>query len=353
MSVGRRSATRPQLVVVSRAGRGSLPEPAWQRLEAAAQVRMVRRDTAPGRDEAIALLRDADYLGATNVCLPRLDGALLDALPRLRGVVLYATGYDHVDVPMLRRRGVGLVVLPDYATTAVAEHALALLLALATRLHLAHDRSRGLAGPRTSLRGVELSGRTLGVVGVGRIGTRVAGLARGLGMSVLGHDIDPAATARASAAGVETTGLDDLLRRSDAVALTASHRLGRPPVLGPAEVAAMRPGALLVNVGRPALVDTPAALAALRSGHLRGYAVDDVVLDPSTDTRSEADLVGQGRLLQTGHSAWWRDEVLERGARMWGERLLAAVTDRPVDAVTWPGLPLPRRPRPSSQLVPA
>ena len=115
----------------------------------------------------------------------------------------------------------------------------------------------------------------------------------------------------------------------------------------------MRPGALLVNVGRPALVDTPSALAALRSERLRGYAVDDAVLDPSTDSRADADLVDQGRLLQTGHSAWWRDEVLERGARMWGERLLAAVTDRPVDAVTWPGLPLPRRPRPSSQLVPA
>lgn len=298
------------------------------------------------------MLRDADYLGATNVCLPRLDAALLDALPRLRGVVLYATGYDHLDVPMLRRRGVGLSVLPDYATIAVAEHAVALLLALATRLHLANDRSRGLARPGTSLRGIELAGSTLGVVGVGRIGTRVAALARGLGMRVVGHDIDPAAVARAGAGGVEMTGLADLLTRCDAVALTASHRLGRPPVLGPTAVASMRPGALLVNVGRPALVDTPSVLDALRSERLRGYAVDDVLVTPEDD-QADAALLSEGRLLQTGHSAWWRDDVLERGARMWGERLLGAVTDRPVDAVTWPSPGEPRQPRTSRGLVPA
>lgn len=95
----------------------------------------------------------------------------------------------------------------------------------------------------------------------------------------------------------------------------------------------MHGGGDLVNVGRPGLVDTTAALRALRTGQLRGYPVDDVVLEPGS---ADADLAVQGRLLQTGHSAWWRDEVLEHGATMWGERLLAAVQGEPLDAVSWP-----------------
>lgn len=336
--------TRPRLVVLSRSGRASLDPAAWQRLEAAADVRAVQRDDAPGHDEAVALLRDADLVGSTNLCLPRVDDALLDALPRLRGLVLYSTGYDHLDVPGLRRRGVGLCVLPDYATTAVSEHALALLLALATRLHLAHDRSRGVVRGDVSLRGVELAGRTLGVVGVGRIGTRLAGLARAIGLRVVGHDTDPAAEARARAHGIPMTDLDDLLRGSDAVALAASHTRGRLPVLGWRQLALLRPGGLVVNVGRPGLVDTAAVVAALRTGHVRGYAVDDVVVDP----RRDGDLLEQGRLLQTGHSAWWRDEVLDRGAQMWGDRLLAAVLGHPLDAVTWPAVDDTREPCPDA-----
>jgi phosphoglycerate dehydrogenase-like enzyme len=126
--------------------------------------------------------------------------------------------------------------------------------------------------------------------------------------------------------------LSELLTDSDVVVLSASHRFGAGPLLGAAELSLMRPGALLVNVGRSGLVDTAAVVEAVRAGRLRGYAVDDTVLDPLCDQ----DLLSQGRVLQTGHSAWWRDEVLDRGALMWGERVLAAVEGRPLDAVTWP-----------------
>lgn len=322
----------PTLVVLSRRGRKSLDEMDWTRLEGLADVRVVQREGAPDPGEAAALLADAHVLGATNLCLPTIDTALLDRLPRLRGIVLYATGYDHLDVPLLTRRGVGLSVLPDYATEAVAEHSLAMLLAMATRLHLAHDRSRGASGPQVSLRGVELADRTLGVVGMGRIGSRMAQLGAAVGMTVLGTDPDPMAAAAAAGRGVSTVGLHELLTSSSAVTICASHEYGAPPVLGAGEIAAMPPGSLLVNVARAALVDTGAAVAAVRTGHLRGYAVDDVVCDRVAD----ADVLAQGRVLQTGHSAWWRDEALVRGSQMWADRLVAAVSGEPLDAVTWP-----------------
>lgn len=264
--------------------------------------------------------------------MPRLDAALLDQLPHLRGVVLHATGHDLVDVALLTSRGIGLSVLPDYATDAVAEHGLALLLGLATRLHLAHDRSRGLVPPETSLRGMELRGRVLGVLGVGRIGLRTAQLGQALGMHVLGCDVDPAAARRAAGHGVGVVDLPQLLRLSDAVAVCADSSHRQAPVLGAAELALLRPGALLVNAARPALVDTGAVVRAVRSGRLRGYAVDDVVLDSAVD----GDLLAEGRVLQTGHSTWWRDESLERGARTFAGHLLAAVQGRPRDLVEAP-----------------
>ncbi|WP_305785689.1 2-hydroxyacid dehydrogenase [Symbioplanes lichenis] len=312
---------RPHMLLLSRQGRASLTPEHWQRLSELADVRAAALAGAPGPAEAAAMLASMDLLGATNVCLPRLDEALLDRAPRLRGVVLYATGHDHIDTDLLARRGVGLSVLPDYATVGVAEQTIALMLSLATRLHLANDRARGLVEPGISLRGVELTGRTLGVVGLGRIGRAVTERGRGLGMRVMGTD--PAATG--------SVGLRELLRSADVVALCASHRYGGGPIIGAAELAVMRPGAFLVNAARAALVDTGAAVAALRTGHLRGYGVDDDLRDPAYD-----DVVREGRLLQTGHSAWWRDETMSKGAEAWGRRLIAAAEGAPLDVVTWP-----------------
>lgn len=320
--------------MLSRRGRDSLEPAVWDELNRVADVSSVTCAAGMAVDEVVEVLAGADLVGATNLCLPTVDAALLDRLPRLRGIVLYATGYDHLDVDLLRARGVGLSVLSGYATTAVAEHGLAMLLAMATRLHLAHDRSRGAAPLDASLRGIELAGRTVGVVGVGRIGSRLARSCQALGMRVIGHDVDPRAESRAQRSGIVMGSLEWLLANSDAVVLCASHRFGAPPIVGASELATMGERSLLVNVARSALVDTVAAVAAVRSGRLRGYAVDDTVIDPSTD----GDLLAEGRVLQTGHSAWWRDDVLDRGARLWGDRLVAAAGGTPIDVVTWPGV---------------
>ncbi|GAA1780486.1 2-hydroxyacid dehydrogenase [Nostocoides veronense] len=323
-----------KVVVLSRAGRASLPEAVLGALEVRHTVRFAQRHTAPERHEAASLLRDAEVLASTNVTLPVLDDGLLDQLPGLRHIVLYATGYEHLDLAGLAERGITVSTLPEYATNAVAEHALALLFASATRLHLAHDKAAGRAPFEVSLRGVEITSRTLAIIGLGRIGRRLARLASGLGMRVVGVDIDPAALAAAQADGIPTLGQAEALREADLVALTASTIEGHYPILDAGQLALLDKDAFVVNVGRPVLADADALRGALLAGRLRGYAVDEIVLDPHDPI--DALLIAEGRVLQSAHSAWWRDEVLARGAQMFGRAIQAAADGAPIHVVPAP-----------------
>jgi phosphoglycerate dehydrogenase-like enzyme len=340
------------VVVVSVQGEASMPAPARRSIEAVADVTYIARPDALSPDEARRALGEADIVAVTPKVAPRFDADLLRSLPRLRGLVLYATGCDLLDLDLLSRHGIRVCSLPRYSTEAVAQHALALLLALACRVHLANDRSRGLVAATVSLRGFELAGRSLGVIGFGRIGRRVATLADAFRMPVLAYDrrwshdptapgdlpvpssgrAVPARAAASASASVRNVELQPLLESCDTLVLCCSRDHGAPPVLGEAELRHIRPGAVLVNVGRPELVDHRALVPLLRSGRLRGYAVDDVVFGPG-DGSGHADLVREGRVLQTGHSAWWRDEVLERGGWMWAEAIRQLALGEPVDIV--------------------
>lgn len=295
-----------RIVTVSVQGRAGLPASRVAELEALAEVCHLRRGAPMTPDDARRSLADAEVVALTPKVAPAFDTALLGSLPSLRGLAVYATGLDFLDLPLLGAAGVTVRNLPDYSTVSVAEHTLGLLLTLSRRIHLGHDRSRRLVPETTSLRGFELSGRTLGVVGIGRIGSQVASYARALGMRVVA--VDP----RTPCQDVPLLGLPDLLRTADAVTLHCSTTLGAAPLIGWRELALLRPGAVLVNASRASLVDSRAVAAAIRAGDLRGYAVDDVVFGPEDD-----DLLSEGRIVQTGHSAWWSDEVLERGAALW------------------------------------
>jgi phosphoglycerate dehydrogenase-like enzyme len=306
------------------AGASSMPDDGRRSLEAVADVTYVAREAPMTAEDARCTLRSVEVVAVTPKLIPRFDRALLDFLPTLRGLALYATGYDFLDVDLLRRHGVTVSVLPNYATEAVAEHGISLLLGLSCRLHLANDRARGLAPVGVSLRGFELRGQTLGVIGVGRIGGRVAQLARAFGMRTLGFDRRPRRLP-----GVHPAGLRELLASSDAVMLCCSRDRGAAYVLGRRELWQCRQGAVIVNVGRPGLVDSEAVAELLRSRRLRGYAVDDAVFDVVT----HADLICEGRVLQTGHSAWWRDQVLVRGGVMWAEHTRRLAIGDPIDVV--------------------
>ncbi len=315
---------KPQITIVSVQGRPGVDPVALANLESVADVTFVARGDLPAltRDEAVELLGSADIVGLTPKVTPPLDRELLSQLPRLRAVGLHATGTDLYDLAALRENNVQLAMLPEYSTESVAEHAMAMLLSLSRRVHLAHDRSRGLVPMSTSLRGFELAGKTMGIIGYGRVGQRVAQLASAFGMSIVACDPRPD-----KEEGVTYLPMEDLLSASHVVVVACSRHHSDPPLLRAEELALMPLGASLAVVSRAAVVDTNAAADAIRSGRLRGYAVDDAVVDIERD----GDLLTEGRIVQTGHAAWWSDEVLTRGATQWIESLYALAVGAPIN----------------------
>lgn len=310
-------------VIISALGRRSFSPAQQRRLEVALDVRYHARLGPVRPAEFIRLARPAQVLGLTRRPLRDFGPRLIDALPRLESVAIYSTGWEWLDVRRLNRRGVAVSFLPDYSTTTVAEHTIGCILTLSRRIHLSHDRARGLVPAGVSARGWELSGRRLGVIGFGRIGRAVAERAVALGLEVVFHDLR-----RRRSGLARPVGRDTLLQTSDVVVLAASQQRGSPPLIDAPALALMRPGAVLVNTARASLVDDRAVGAALAARRLRGYAVDD------TRPIYRRHRLEPGRLLQTGHTAWYSDQAIRRGTEAWVRNIIALAQGRPRNLVS-------------------
>ncbi|MGY1602118.1 NAD(P)-dependent oxidoreductase [Geodermatophilus sp. SYSU D00815] len=251
-------------------------------------------------EEVLAVAADAEVVLAGS--RPRFDAAVLDRL-RCRGIVRYGIGVDTIDLAAAHERGIAVGRVADYGTEAVAVHAVAAALALFRRLPEADRAVRAGGWGVAGLRPLHLpSASTAGVVGYGRIGRRAAGYLRALGFTVLAHDqyVDvPAAD------GVAAVPLEELLERSDVVTLHAPGDPSGRPLLGAAELAAMKPGSVLVNTARGSLVDLPALLTGLAAGSPGRAALDVYPAEP-VDAAVFAPVAE--KVLLTPHMAWYTDE---------------------------------------------
>ena len=243
-----------------------LPGTALERLAAVHELDVWAESSPPGPEGLIEHAREAD--GLLSQLTERVDASLLDACPRLAAVANYAVGVDNVDLAAASERGVPVGNTPGVLTEATADLAWALMLSAARRLPQAERAMRGggWSWEPDFLLGEELSGATLGIVGMGRIGSAVARRAEGFGMEVI-H------TSRGG--GVP---LDELLERSDFVSLHAPLGPDTVGLIGEPQLRRMKPHAILVNTARGPLVDTDALVRALREGWIAGAALD--VTDP-------------------------------------------------------------------------
>jgi len=204
----------------------------------------------------------------------RVDAAVLEALAAggTRLLALRSAGFNHVDLAAAGRLGLTVVRVPAYSPHAVAEHAVALILTLNRKIHRAHARVREGNFSLSGLTGFDLHGRTVGVVGTGRIGLVFARIMAGFGCRLLATD--PFPSVEAQVAGVRYVPLDTLLAESDIVSLHCPLTPETHHLLDSPRVASMRRGAMLINTSRGGLVETRAVIDALKSGHLGHLGLD-------------------------------------------------------------------------------
>jgi D-3-phosphoglycerate dehydrogenase / 2-oxoglutarate reductase len=225
-----------------------------------------------------------------------VDAAMLAAGTRLQVVGRAGVGVDNVDLKAATRAGITVVNAPTGNTIAAAEHTLGLLLALARRIPPADASVRRGEWKRSHFQGVELRGRTLGIVGLGKIGMAIADRARAFEMAVVG--VDPYVTSEQAAIhGVELVDLEALLARSDAVTVHVPLTRATRGLIGAQAIAKLRPGAYVLNVARGGIVDEAAVAAALESGHLGGAGIDVFDAEPP----SGSPLLGAPNTVLTPH----------------------------------------------------
>lgn len=190
-----------------------------------------------------------------------------------RLIALRSAGYNHVDLATARTLGLSVVRVPAYSPHAIAEHAVALILALNRHLHRAYNRTRDGDFTLHGLTGFDLAGKTVGVVGTGQIGATFARIMSGFGCTLLAHD--PYPNPQVEALGARYLSLPELLAQAQIISLHCPLTAHSKHLINSASLAQMQPGAMLINTGRGALVDTPALIDALKSGQL-GYLGLDV-----------------------------------------------------------------------------
>lgn len=265
----------------------------------------VRHVDGTDRPALLAALAGADALLVRSAT--KVDAEALAASTRLKVVARAGVGLDNVDVAAATARGVMVVNAPTSNIVSAAEHAVALLLAAARHIPAADASLRAGQWKRTSFGGVELSGKTAGIVGLGKIGQLVAHRLAAFGMDLVAYD-PYVAPARAAQLGIELLSLEDLLRRADAISIHLPKTAETLGLIGKDQLAITRPGVLIVNASRGGLIDEDALAEAVRSGHVGGAGIDVYAKEPTTSSP----LFELDNIVVTPHLGASTDEAQDR-----------------------------------------
>jgi len=285
-------------------------------IDAGLRARGIELVTLPdgiAEDDLIEAVADADLL---LMCYTPITARVIDAAPKLKGIVKYGVGIDAIDIQAAMRRGIPVVNVPDYAEETVAEGAFALMIALAKRLPAitAAVSRDGWVWPAQRWLGRDISGATLGLVGCGKIGRSMARMAgQGFHARVLGFDpgVDAATL---HAAGIEK--VDDLqamLRACDFVSIHCVLNEKTRGLIGKAELACLKPSAIIVNVSRGALIDEAALVEAVVAGRIGGAGLDVYSVEPlSRSTHPMRALFDRDNVILFPHLTFFTREAMRR-----------------------------------------
>lgn len=303
-------------------------------------------------------LQDHDYLRDDRVEIlsvfstSKICAKEMDQFPNLKTVVTRSTGFDHIDLEEAKRRGLTVSNVPTYGEHTVAEYTFALLLALSRRIYEAYDRvlKQGTFSSG-GIRGFDLKGKKIGVVGTGHIGQHVVRIAKGFEMDVIAFDVHEDKK-MAHEQGFMYVTFDDLLGQSDIITLHAPYNSHTNHMINMENISKIKRGAYLINVARGGLVETRALVTALEQGILagagldtleeEGYMVNEMTLLTSAHPNPESlqtvlanqYLIDHPRVIITPHNAFNTKEAVERILNTTIENIKAAAQGTPINMVT-------------------
>jgi phosphoglycerate dehydrogenase-like enzyme len=279
--------------------------------ELASRAELDYHDTLPGSEDGlISRIRDAEIV--LNIrSSSKFSDRVFDGCPRLRLLSVWGTGTDHVDLASAARHNVVVTNTPGVSAISIAEHTLALLLAVARRIPRMDGATRAGDWPRGQ--SVQLYGKTCGIIGLGAIGREFARLATGFGMRVIAWTMHPKP-------GDPIVELDELYRTSDVVSVHLRLSPETTGMIGAREFGLMKPTAVLINTARGAIVDEPALLDALASSRIAGAGLDVFTTEPLPPGHPFTQL---SNVVMTPHCAGVTPEALEAGLRMAVENIWA------------------------------
>lgn len=260
---------------------------------------------------------DADIIAIGNLPFPR---EVLEKCENVKMLAVAFTGLDHVDLKYCEERGIKVQNCAGYATTAVAELTFGLLLDLCRNIGKCDTAARN-GGTKAGLIGFELEGRTMGIVGTGAIGARVAKLAAAFGMDVIAYSRTPG-----KVAGVRYVSLEELLAQADVVSLHVPLTDETRGMIGVEELALMKETAVLVNTARGPVVDTKALADALNSGRIAGAAIDVFDKEPPLD--ADEPLINAKNTVVTPHVAFATDESMIKRAEIEFRNIAEFIKDK-------------------------
>ncbi|NLJ35346.1 MAG: hydroxyacid dehydrogenase [candidate division WS1 bacterium] len=281
----------------------------------------------------------------------QVSAELLDQMPELKLISNRSTGYDRIDVEECRRRGIVVCNVPQYGENTVAEHTFGLMLSLARHIYAAVDRAKRGDLSIEGLLGFDLYGKTLGVLGAGRIGLHVIRIGRAMNMRVLAYDAKPEPLL-AEVLGFEYVELDDLLSQADVLTIHVPLLPTTKHLINNEKLALMKSSAILVNTARGAIVDSAALLSALNEDRLAGAALDvlegeeviseDRILLDAPDVTTESlslvvdayKLMHHPKVLVTGHIGFYSHEALARILHTTLENIQAFLRGEPQNTVS-------------------
>jgi len=278
----------------------------------AAGVDLTTLPDGTSEERLIEAVRDADLL---LMCYTPISARVIAAAQKLKGIVKYGVGIDAIDIPAAMVRGIPVVNVPEYAEGTVAEGAFALMIALAKKLKpIGREMAeRGWAWPTLPWRGIDLAGRTLGIVGIGKIGRSMARMASGFRMRVIGYSPHTPDEIFRSAGVERCADLGALMEASDVVSIHAVLNAETRHLIGARELARMKSSALLINVSRGAIVDEAALVAALLEKRIAGAALDVYSQEPVTHAgHPMSALYGQDNVILFPHLTFYTEEAMRR-----------------------------------------